>query len=219
MIYNASYIFGLKDPSVTDCNMAYWFRVSLCHTNNFGTSIIIVFVSFQADFLINFWHLYIIMLIFITFIILIIIWMQLLYFLIFLAFIIVLLNWFLILCPHSKFYVLWFYNHAIKSISYSHTNNGLIFMSNVSLSSFYFIMTTIRATSSFVPFILPLADKSHMNVFKNLLSLRVNFWIRIMYVEQEMYYVDGNILETILLQKTMNEDGHFRFWILDHLVL
>ena len=33
-----------------------------------------------------------------------------------------------------------------------------------------------------------------------------------MYVEQEIYNVNGNILETILLQKTIHEDGHF--WIL-----
>lgn len=32
-----------------------------------------------------------------------------------------------------------------------------------------------------------------------------------MYVKQKMYFVDGDILETNLLQKTMNEEGH---WIL-----
>lgn len=33
-----------------------------------------------------------------------------------------------------------------------------------------------------------------------------------MYVKQQMYIVETDILETILLQKSMNEDGHY--WIL-----
>lgn len=33
-----------------------------------------------------------------------------------------------------------------------------------------------------------------------------------MHVEQKMYFMDCDILETILLQNTMNEDGHS--WIL-----
>ena len=42
MIYNALYIFGLKNYSMMDYNMAYWFKVSLRHTINFGASIIVV---------------------------------------------------------------------------------------------------------------------------------------------------------------------------------
>ena len=30
-----------------------------------------------------------------------------------------------------------------------------------------------------------------------------------MYVKQQMYIVETDILETILLQKSMNEDGHY----------
>ena len=33
-----------------------------------------------------------------------------------------------------------------------------------------------------------------------------------MYVEQEVYYVDDDILETLLMQENMMEDGHV--WIL-----
>ena len=73
-------------------------------------------------------------------------------------------------------------------------------------------MSTIRAFGSFVPFTLPLGNHGHVNVFDVLLSLQFNLRIGTMYVEQKMYYVDGDILETILLQKTMNEDGHC--WIL-----
>lgn len=64
-----------------------------------------------------------------------------------------------------------------------------------------------------MPFTFMLGDQCHMNVSKDLLSLRFNLRIGTMYVEQKMYYVDGDILETILLQKTMNEYGHS--WILD----
>ena len=30
-----------------------------------------------------------------------------------------------------------------------------------------------------------------------------------MYVEQNMYSVDSDVLQTILLQQNMNEDGHY----------
>lgn len=45
-----------------------------------------------------------------------------------------------------------------------------------------------------------------MNVSKN---LRFNLCIGIMYVEQNMYSVDSDVLQTILLQQNMNEDGHY----------
>ena len=57
------------------------------------------------------------------------------------------------------------------------TNNGLILMSNVSLSPPYFIMATIRVYRSFVPVTLPLGDQGHMNISKDLLSLRFNLRI------------------------------------------
>ena len=47
MIYNASYIYGLKDPSMMGYNMAHWFMVYLPHTINFGASIIVVSFSFH----------------------------------------------------------------------------------------------------------------------------------------------------------------------------
>lgn len=74
-------------------------------------------------------------------------------------------------------------------------------------------MVTIRGSRSFVLFTLLLADQGHVSVSEDLFSLRFNLRIGTMYVEQEMYYVNGDILETILQYKTMNEDGHF--WILD----
>lgn len=37
---------------------------------------------------------------------------------------------------------------------------------------------------------------------------RFNLRIRIMYVKQEMYYEDGDILESILMHKNMSEQGH-----------
>ena len=51
-----------------------------------------------------------------------------------------------------------------------------------------------------------------MKVSKNLLSLRFNFRIGSMYVEQEIYAVDSDILEIILIQKNMSEYDYV--WIL-----
>ena len=47
--YNASYIFGLRDLSMTDCNMAYWFRDFIYHITNFGKYIIVVFIFLSHD--------------------------------------------------------------------------------------------------------------------------------------------------------------------------
>ena len=61
-------------------------------------------------------------------------------------------------------------------------------------------MATIRVHGSFVPFMLPFYDDGHVGVSKDLVSLRFNLQIGTMYLEQEMYYVDGEVYEMILVQ-------------------
>ena len=68
-------------------------------------------------------------------------------------------------------------------------------------------MTTIRAHGSFVPFILSLQDDGHVNVTEDLLSLRFNLQVGTMYLEQEMYSTNGEVYETILVQKNITEVG------------
>lgn len=75
-IHNISYILVLKYSSIMNSNMAHWFKFCLCHTINFGTSIIVVFLFFSHNFFylfIYFWYLYITILFFVIFILLIII--------------------------------------------------------------------------------------------------------------------------------------------------
>lgn len=60
-------------------------------------------------------------------------------------------------------------------------------------------MVTVRAHGYFVPFALPLEDDGYVCVMKYLLSLRLNIWIDTMFAKHEMYFVDGNILEMILM--------------------
>ena len=73
-------------------------------------------------------------------------------------------------------------------------------------------MATIRAYGSIVPFILPLQDDDHVDVSEDLLSLRFNLQIGTMYLEQEMYSADGEVYETVLVQKNRTEVGFM--WIL-----
>jgi hypothetical protein len=75
-----------------------------------------------------------------------------------------------------------------------------------------FSMATIRAHEFFVPFILPLQDDGHVNVTEDLLSLRFNLQVGTMYLEQEMYSTDGEVYETILVQKNRTEVDFM--WIL-----
>ena len=91
-------------------------------------------------------------------------------------------------------------------------------MSNVSLFFPYFMMATIRVFGSFVSFNLPLADQGYVNVSEDLLNLRFNLCIGTMYVEQEISSMDGDILEIILLQKTMKV-VILGFWVLGYLEL
>ena len=73
-------------------------------------------------------------------------------------------------------------------------------------------MAIIIAHGSFVPFMLLLHDDGYVGVSKHLLSLRFNLKIGIMYLEQEMYYADGEVYEMILVQKNTTEVGSM--WIL-----
>ena len=59
---------------------------------------------------------------------------------------------------------------------------------------------------------LPLQDDGFVCVSEDLLSLRFNLQLRTMYLEQEMYSADGEVYETILVQKTRTDDGSV--WIL-----
>ena len=67
--------------------------------------------------------------------------------------------------------------------------------------TFLLIMVTICACGLFVPFTLPFEDDGHVSVSKDLLGLRFSLRIGTVYVEQEMYIVDGDISKTILMQK------------------
>ena len=53
---------------------------------------------------------------------------------------------------------------------------------------------------------------SQVIVLEDLLGLRFNLQTRTMYVKQYMYSANGDILETILMQKSKSEDGVI--WIL-----
>jgi hypothetical protein len=55
-------------------------------------------------------------------------------------------------------------------------------------------MTTIKASGSFVPYILALVDNHHMKVLEYLLSLRFNLHIGSMYVELETYFMNARYL-------------------------
>ena len=59
---------------------------------------------------------------------------------------------------------------------------------------------------------MALEDDHHGKVSEDLLSLRFNLLVGSMYVEQEMYSINGDILETIFDPKNMYQDGYV--WIL-----
>ena len=63
------------------------------------------------------------------------------------------------------------------------------------LRSSYFKMATIEVFGSFVPLTLPLQDDHHVKVSEDLFNLRFNLRIGSIYVEQEMYLTNGDILE------------------------
>ena len=68
--------------------------------------------------------------------------------------------------------------------------------------SFTLIWFTIRATKSFVPFILSHEDDHHVKISKDLLILRFNLGIGSMYVEQKMHSPNSDILEILGFRKT-----------------
>ena len=73
-------------------------------------------------------------------------------------------------------------------------------------------MTTIRSHGSFVFFMLPLQDDGHVDVSEDLLSLRFNLQIGTMYLEQQMYFANGKVYETMLVQNNRTEVDFM--WIL-----
>ena len=73
-------------------------------------------------------------------------------------------------------------------------------------------MATIKVTGSLVSFTLSLENDQYVKVYEDLFSLRFNIRVRSMYVEQEMYSMNGDILETTLILKNMCENGYV--WIL-----
>ena len=68
-----------------------------------------------------------------------------------------------------------------------------------------FSMATIKAHGSFVPFILPLHDNDHTDIWEVLFSLTFNLHMRTIYLEQERYAVDGEVYERTLVQKNKTE--------------
>lgn len=58
-------------------------------------------------------------------------------------------------------------------------------------------MATIRGHGSLVP----LGDDGNVGVSKDFIDLRFNLQIGTMYVEQEMFSMDGHLSVTILMQK------------------
>ena len=73
-------------------------------------------------------------------------------------------------------------------------------------------MATIRAHGSFVPFTLPLQDDGRVGVLEDILSSRFNLQTGTMCLEQEMFSADGQVCETIMIQKNTTDDGSM--WIL-----
>ena len=119
---------------------------------------------------------------------------------------------FFLLCLSSIFLILYLYFYSTNLTPHYHINIDSFSYSNVSQFFPLFLMATIRSYGSFVPFTLPLQDHGRVTVSEDLLSLRFNLQIGTMYVEQEMYSVDGEVSETILLQKNRCDDG--QYWIL-----
>ena len=68
-------------------------------------------------------------------------------------------------------------------------------------------MATIKAHGSLVYFMLSLQNDGHVRVSDDLLSLRFNLQIGTMYLEREMYSADGEMYETILVQKNRIKVG------------
>lgn len=84
------------------------------------------------------------------------------------------------------------YNQYIK-IYWFHTLSTFL-QSHTFLS---FQMATIRVERSLVPITLPFQDDDHVFLSKDLLSLRFNIQVGTMYVEQEMYNVEGHVTSEV----------------------
>ena len=59
---------------------------------------------------------------------------------------------------------------------------------------------------------LPYQDDDHVGVLEDLFSLRFNIHMGTMYIEEKMYFADGQVCEPILIQKNRIEDGSM--WVL-----
>ena len=69
-------------------------------------------------------------------------------------------------------------------------------------------MIVFQAYESFVSFTLPLRNDHHVKVSENFLNLRFNLHIRFMHMEQGMYYINADILETIFIPNNMCQYGY-----------
>lgn len=65
-----------------------------------------------------------------------------------------------------------------------------------------FMMTSIWSQGLVVPFTLPLHNDGYADVNASFLRLRFNLYIGTVYVKQEMYSPNEDVIETILMQKT-----------------
>lgn len=72
-------------------------------------------------------------------------------------------------------------------------------------SFLWFIMATIKAIGSLIPFTLPLQDNEQVIVLEDMFGSRFNFQIGTMYVKQEMYFANGEVCKMILMQKKKEE--------------
>ena len=70
-------------------------------------------------------------------------------------------------------------------------------------------MASLRAGDCSVPFTLPLGADGFVVVQENLLSLKFNFRLGTMYVEQELFQETGQLCETVLMQKSIVDSGSF----------
>ena len=70
-------------------------------------------------------------------------------------------------------------------------------------------MTFLRAGDCSIHFTFPLGANGFVVVQENLLSLKVNFRLGTMYVEQELFQETGELCETVLIQKSRVNSGSF----------
>lgn len=68
-----------------------------------------------------------------------------------------------------------------------------------------------------MPFTLPLHNDGYADVNASFLRLRFNLYIGTVYVKQEMYSPNEDVIETILMQKNLGvKMVQCGFWNMDH---